>query len=1022
MRKICATVFIVICFSALHAQDKLVTSKLVIPPWLNIAIAESNQLKGGHHVYTSWNDYQSNMAKERVVIGMLLTILDPSGEGTNKPKLYRLKEWKIRSTMPLQDEWGELFEIKASNLKGEPSDDPSDGLSNGTYVLVSDYNGGFGWTDITSGLATDVGNILLTDGRILVGGINGKATSVKISGDATLDSAGKLTLVDGAVAASKLGQMSAVDGQAIKWDSSANAGNGGWVASSVGDMFSSVYDTNEDNVVDLAEDANTVNKLTVETAVPPDAIFTDDQSAAEVMTTARGNLSSVNVQLALEELQGDIDAGIVRYSADSTYALNDQVVYNGKLYTNSDDITGGEPFNASKWSVVSGVDNLGNHTATQNIRLGNLFITGDGDDEGIRINDSGQLIIGNDTVAGVGTVLFADGDEETNYRLKLQAPDEMGSNRTITFPDASGTLVLDKSDTTRTFIKNLSGGSAVDVVVNLKTLDTGIDLLKGSGTALGFSVPASKTGANVVPGEGDSAFVGNNASGALVQTAMIAARKTSGGDADLDTEIAFYTRKNGILDNSVTISDDGALRVSKELVPADRKDSASVITVLHLGVTDVDNDLDLEPGNGVGIDFHIPYNSSTIHDNARIAAVRTGDDTVGNTQLSFYTRKSGKLLERMVIRDDGGIDLGKDSSGSPGMISLHDDDDNTTNKLTLQTVSTLNDERTITFPDTTGMVEVFQPDMTRTFVKKLSGASSVDVVLNLKTLDPAVNLGVGAGTALGFSVPASTKHVTVIGDNDAGEVGGNEIGALVSTAMIAARKTEGADADLDTDLAFYTRKDGELSERMVISDDGHLKLSGSLTTNEIKIGGDHYDLILKKEKITGSDKDIKFPNKSGTVALLSDIGDSLVNQIAYKNIVLGNYYLSGDGDDEGLTVDTDGNVGIGTQETFGYKLAVNGIIGAQGVKVELTSPWPDYVFADDYELKDLVDLENYISEHKHLPGIPSQEAVEKDGVEIGDMNVALLEKIEELTLYIIDLNKRLKVLETENMKYKAGKY
>lgn len=100
-----------------------------------------------------------------------------------------------------------------------------------------------------------------------------------------------------------------------------------------------------------------------------------------------------------------------------------------------------------------------------------------------------------------------------------------------------------------------------------------------------------------------------------------------------------------------------------------------------------------------------------------------------------------------------------------------------------------------------------------------------------------------------------------------------------------------------------------------------------------------------------------------------------------------------------------GNVGIGTQNTFGYKLAVNGTIGAKEVKVEVTSPWPDFVFDKDYNLWTLCELDNYIQENKHLPGIPKADETYRQGIMLGEMNAKLLQKIEELTLYMIELNK-----------------
>jgi hypothetical protein len=112
-----------------------------------------------------------------------------------------------------------------------------------------------------------------------------------------------------------------------------------------------------------------------------------------------------------------------------------------------------------------------------------------------------------------------------------------------------------------------------------------------------------------------------------------------------------------------------------------------------------------------------------------------------------------------------------------------------------------------------------------------------------------------------------------------------------------------------------------------------------------------------------------------------------------------------------LKINNSGNVGIGTDNPGSYKLAVEGNIAARGVKVTLAS-FADYVFDSTYQLRPLSKVEQYINQNKHLPGIPSAKEVEKEGgVELGEMNVKLLEKVEELTLYMIELKK-----ENEEMK------
>jgi hypothetical protein len=108
---------------------------------------------------------------------------------------------------------------------------------------------------------------------------------------------------------------------------------------------------------------------------------------------------------------------------------------------------------------------------------------------------------------------------------------------------------------------------------------------------------------------------------------------------------------------------------------------------------------------------------------------------------------------------------------------------------------------------------------------------------------------------------------------------------------------------------------------------------------------------------------------------------------------------------------SNGTVGIGTANPGSFKLAVEGKIGAREVRVTNANPWPDYVFNNNYQLKTLYSLETYIRQNNHLPNIPSAQEVKDNGIELGNMNGKLLEKIEELTLYIIELNKKIDKLE-----------
>jgi hypothetical protein len=110
---------------------------------------------------------------------------------------------------------------------------------------------------------------------------------------------------------------------------------------------------------------------------------------------------------------------------------------------------------------------------------------------------------------------------------------------------------------------------------------------------------------------------------------------------------------------------------------------------------------------------------------------------------------------------------------------------------------------------------------------------------------------------------------------------------------------------------------------------------------------------------------------------------------------------------EQMRIDEAGNVGIGITNPQ-QKLHVKGTVYSTEVKVDLAAGnGPDYVFEPTYRLKPLAEIETYIKENKHLPEVPTAKAMEKNGVLLGEMNMLLLKKVEELTIYSIEQNKKL---------------
>ena len=101
-------------------------------------------------------------------------------------------------------------------------------------------------------------------------------------------------------------------------------------------------------------------------------------------------------------------------------------------------------------------------------------------------------------------------------------------------------------------------------------------------------------------------------------------------------------------------------------------------------------------------------------------------------------------------------------------------------------------------------------------------------------------------------------------------------------------------------------------------------------------------------------------------------------------------------------------------QTNNYKLAVNGPAIFTKAVVKLYGNWPDYVFAPTYQLPNLQQVEAYINKHRHLADMPTAQDIEKNGIDLGDNQALLLKKVEELTLYVIELNKKVDAISKEN--------
>jgi hypothetical protein len=121
---------------------------------------------------------------------------------------------------------------------------------------------------------------------------------------------------------------------------------------------------------------------------------------------------------------------------------------------------------------------------------------------------------------------------------------------------------------------------------------------------------------------------------------------------------------------------------------------------------------------------------------------------------------------------------------------------------------------------------------------------------------------------------------------------------------------------------------------------------------------------------------------------------------AYLGSINGPLWLSGK--DIFINPGITNGVGIGTQDIGGYKLAVDGSIGARELVIT-DAAWADYVFSDSYELRPLSAVADSIEQNKRLPQMPSEQQVKEEGLSVGEMQAKMMQKIEELTLYMIEM-------------------
>jgi hypothetical protein len=291
---------------------------------------------------------------------------------------------------------------------------------------------------------------------------------------------------------------------------------------------------------------------------------------------------------------------------------------------------------------------------------------------------------------------------------------------------------------------------------------------------------------------------------------------------------------------------------------------------------------------------------------------------------------------------------------------------------------------------------------------------------------------------IGFSAPAIKLHVN--GDNvfqqritSTGAFAGLYMKSSAATKQLGLHYGSDGTAGLGTNSLRFGRYDpngdqfgnGWQANPVVFDLDAP---DGSLTVDESgTVGiGTTTPYSGYKLDVIGTAKATMLEVNSGT----EDGGRLVLRSQGHPDWRIRNFnglgFFPGEGAPTALWLDNSGTVGIGVMYTEGYKVKVDGSIRAASFVGNSGKPWADYVFDSAYKLPSLPEVKSYISQNHHLFEVPSEEEVNKNGVNVIDNQVILLKKIEELTLYTIEqhekqqqFEKDLKELKVENAALKA---
>jgi len=309
--------------------------------------------------------------------------------------------------------------------------------------------------------------------------------------------------------------------------------------------------------------------------------------------------------------------------------------------------------------------------------------------------------------------------------------------------------------------------------------------------------------------------------------------------------------------------------------------------------------------------------------------------------------------------------------------------------------------------------------------------------VGIGTTNPTSQLNVGTSTTnspstiaqFGTSVTSGEARVLSLVNSGGGSNQSTSLDFHNGAAWSPTGKIQVQQLGTDTKskLHFFTYNSG-LKNRMTINENGYVGIGTSNPTSQLNIGTSTTNspstiAQFGTSVTSGEARVLSLVNSGGgsnqstsldfhNGAAWSPTGKIQVQQLGTDTKSKLHFFTYNNGLKNRMTINENGYVGIGTINPDS-ELAVNGKIHTKEVKVDLIG-WSDFVFENDYKLPTLAEVEQHIKDKGHLKDIPSAENVKENGILLGKMDSKLLQKIEELTLYTIEQEKRLNSIDLKN--------